>query len=82
MRNPHFEVWSQDARPDGFPDEIVFDLGGVDAQVAAVKRGELDAMEVSAMFGGPLSPAASARWPRATPGSCTPTRPRTSRTCS
>ena len=56
VRNPHFEVWSQDARPDGFPDEIVFDLGGVDAQVAAVKRGELDAMEVSAMFGGPLSP--------------------------
>ena len=25
VRNPEFEVWSQDARPDGFPDEIVIE---------------------------------------------------------
>ncbi len=58
IRNRHFRVWSADARPDGFADEIVFGLGSTEAQVAAVQRGEADVMEVAAMFGGPLEPAA------------------------
>jgi YVTN family beta-propeller protein len=58
VRNPEFEVWSQDARPDGFPDEIAIEISGdPEAQVAAVERGEADYVTVSGPFGGPLSPA-------------------------
>ena len=56
IRNPHFKVWSQDARPDGFADEIVLGLGSVKGQVAAVERGQADVMEVYGFFGGPLNP--------------------------
>jgi peptide/nickel transport system substrate-binding protein len=43
VRNPYFRVWSPDARPDGYPNEIRFQLTeDVDAQVAAVERGEAD----------------------------------------
>jgi YVTN family beta-propeller protein len=45
VRNSHFQVWSQDARPDGYPDEIRFHLtADVEAQVAAVERGRADVM--------------------------------------
>ena len=37
VRNPHFNVWSPDARPDGFPDHIAVRLGGPRSQVAAVE---------------------------------------------
>jgi YVTN family beta-propeller protein len=58
VRNPEFEVWSQDARPDGFPDEITIEISDdPEAQVAAVERGEADYVTVSGAFGGPLSPA-------------------------
>ncbi len=58
VRNPYFEVWSQDARPDGFPDEIAIDVGDdINAQVAAVERGDADVVTVAGPFGGPLSPA-------------------------
>jgi YVTN family beta-propeller protein len=58
VRNPEFEVWSQDARPDGFPDEITIEISDdPEAQVAAVERGEADYVTVSGPFGGPLSPA-------------------------
>jgi YVTN family beta-propeller protein len=58
VRNPEFEVWSQDARPDGFPDEITIEISDdPEGQVAAVERGEADSVTVSGDFGGPLSPA-------------------------
>jgi YVTN family beta-propeller protein len=41
-RNPYFHVWSNVARPDGFPDEIEFRLGGPRTGVAAVERGQVD----------------------------------------
>ena len=45
VRNPHFQVWSADARPDGYPDEIRFHLSeDGEAQVAAVERGDADLM--------------------------------------
>jgi YVTN family beta-propeller protein len=45
VRNSHFQVWSPDARPDGYPDEIRYHLtGDVGAQVAAVERGRADVM--------------------------------------
>jgi YVTN family beta-propeller protein len=47
VRNPHFRVWSSDARPDGYPDEIVIRTGGeADQPVAAVVDGEADWAEV------------------------------------
>jgi YVTN family beta-propeller protein len=43
VRNPNFRVWSEAARPDGFPDEIVFRLGrDPNAQVRAVERSRAD----------------------------------------
>ncbi|HEY6695879.1 MAG TPA: ABC transporter substrate-binding protein [Solirubrobacteraceae bacterium] len=42
VRNPHFHVWSPDARPDGFPDEIAVRLGAPRAEVAAVEDGMAD----------------------------------------
>jgi YVTN family beta-propeller protein len=42
VRNPHFHVWSPDARPDGFPDEIAVRLGAPRAEVAAVEDGAAD----------------------------------------
>jgi YVTN family beta-propeller protein len=45
VRNPHFQVRSPDARPDGYPDEIRYHLtSDEDAQVAAVERGRADVM--------------------------------------
>jgi Bacterial extracellular solute-binding proteins, family 5 Middle len=45
VRNPHFEVWSADARPDGYADEIHLRLSeDVAAQVAAVERRRADVM--------------------------------------
>jgi peptide/nickel transport system substrate-binding protein len=43
VRNPFFRVWSHDARPDGYPDEIRFRLRhDPDAGLAAVERGSAD----------------------------------------
>jgi YVTN family beta-propeller protein len=42
VRNPYFHVWSSVARPDGFPDEIEFRLGGPRAGVPAVERAQVD----------------------------------------
>jgi YVTN family beta-propeller protein len=43
VRNPHFSVWSRDARPDGYPDEILFRLGDdPEPGLAAVERGRAD----------------------------------------
>jgi YVTN family beta-propeller protein len=45
VRNPHFQSWSHDARPDGYANEIRYHLtGDVNAQVAAVERGQSDVM--------------------------------------
>jgi YVTN family beta-propeller protein len=45
VRNSHFRVWSPDARPDGYPDEIRYHLtDDADAQVAAVERERADVM--------------------------------------
>jgi len=43
VRNPHFKVWSWDAQPDGYPDEIHYDFGLTDeAAITAVQNGEAD----------------------------------------
>jgi YVTN family beta-propeller protein len=43
-RNPHFHEWSQAAQPDGYPDEIVVEVGGTaDQAIDAVIRGKADA---------------------------------------
>jgi YVTN family beta-propeller protein len=47
VRNPSFRVWSQDARPNGYPDEIHFRLGDdLDSHIAAVEVGKADATVV------------------------------------
>jgi YVTN family beta-propeller protein len=43
VRNPHFRVWSRDARPDGYPDEIRFHLSeSAEPRLRAVERGAAD----------------------------------------
>jgi peptide/nickel transport system substrate-binding protein len=43
VRNPEFETWSEAARPDGFPDRIVWKLGSdPDAMVADTLSGNAD----------------------------------------
>jgi len=43
VRNPYFHVWSQAARPDGYPDEIVDKIGASpSAELTAVERGTAD----------------------------------------
>ena len=45
VRNPHFKVWSEDAQPDGYPDEVDYGLNLTDeAQTTAVENGEADWM--------------------------------------
>jgi len=58
VRNTHFRVWSQDARPDGFADEIAIDVeGNIDSQLAAVRNGEADMVSLSeALWAGTLKP--------------------------
>jgi len=42
-RNPHFKVWSKDAQPDGYPDEITESFGlTVEAQITAIENGQAD----------------------------------------
>lgn len=43
VRNPYFKVWSNDANPDGYPDEIHYDFGlaGED-QITAIENGQAD----------------------------------------
>jgi peptide/nickel transport system substrate-binding protein len=51
-RNPHFRVWSQDARPDGLPDRIRFQAGAdPTAAVRAVESGDVDVVTVADAFG-------------------------------
>jgi YVTN family beta-propeller protein len=43
VRNKFFRVWSADARPDGYPDEIRFELSNAQtARLAAVEKGVAD----------------------------------------
>jgi YVTN family beta-propeller protein len=43
VRNPHFRVWSQAAQPNGYPDQIVWKIGGgAAAAVTAIERGNAD----------------------------------------
>ncbi|MBV8219778.1 MAG: hypothetical protein JO325_15050, partial [Solirubrobacterales bacterium] len=43
VRNPYFHVWSNAARPDGYPDQIVWRIGASPpAEVTAVERGAAD----------------------------------------
>jgi peptide/nickel transport system substrate-binding protein len=42
-RNPYFKVWSKDAMPDGFPDQITQSYGlTVEAQITAIENGQAD----------------------------------------
>jgi peptide/nickel transport system substrate-binding protein len=43
VRNEHFSMWSADARPNGYPDEIRFHLShDAEARLAAVEKGAAD----------------------------------------
>ncbi len=43
VRNPYFHVWSNAARPDGYPNQIVWRIGASPAaEVTAVQRGSAD----------------------------------------
>jgi YVTN family beta-propeller protein len=43
VRNPYFHEWSRAARPDGYPDRIVFRFGASpQAELTAVERGSAD----------------------------------------
>ena len=65
VRNPRFRVWSQAARPDGYPDEIVLKYSvPIPAQIAAVSKGDADVADLT--FGGadeiaPLRPRFGSR---------------------
>ena len=55
VRNPRFREWSPAAQPAGFPDRIVFLLGGTpDSRIAAVEHG---AGDLALDSGGKPSPA-------------------------
>ncbi len=76
-RNPHFKVWSQDARPDGHADRIQVRVSeDLRAQVAAVQRGELDAVTLADAFGANVAQneirALSATYPDRMHTSATP----------
>jgi YVTN family beta-propeller protein len=48
VRNPHFHEWSKAAQPDGYPDEIVVEIGGTpDEAMNDVIRGKADAFSTS-----------------------------------
>ena len=48
VRNRYFHEWSKAAQPDGYPDEIVFKIGGTpDAAVNEVIRGQADVFSTS-----------------------------------
>ena len=62
VRNEEFEVWSGDARPDGFPDRIEFGIDpNPERQLTEVLDGDADLMIASGIFGGPLPPSRIAR---------------------
>jgi peptide/nickel transport system substrate-binding protein len=43
VRNPHFRVWSQAAQPTGYPDQIVWKIGGTAAAaVTAIEQAKAD----------------------------------------
>ena len=57
VRNPHFRVWSADARPDGVADEIVVrQRADVHARIADVQRGAGDVVTIADEFGSSLAP--------------------------
>ena len=48
VRNPNFREWSKAAQPDGYPDEILFEVGGTaDEAVNAVIGGKADLFSTS-----------------------------------
>ena len=44
VRNPHFRVWSEAARPDAYPEEIVLRSEGLAQGVTAVAQGRADVL--------------------------------------
>ena len=44
VRNPRFRVWSEAARPDAYPDEIVFRFEDLPQGVTAVAQGKADVL--------------------------------------
>ena len=76
-RNPYFRLWSQDARPDGLVDRILVRVSEhAQAQVAAVRRGDLDVVTLADAFGTSVPPdqveALFARYPERLHTSATP----------
>jgi peptide/nickel transport system substrate-binding protein len=57
VRNPHFREWSRDARPDGFPDQIVVRHNpDVEPQIRAVREGRADVLAIGKLFGTRVTP--------------------------
>ena len=55
VRNPHFREWSKAAQPDGYPDEIVFEIGGTPAAaVNDVIHGKADVFSTASIGDAPL----------------------------
>ena len=56
MRNPAFREWSKAAQPAGYPDEILFSIGGSTAAAAkAVIHGRDDVFSSSLSVTQPLA---------------------------
>jgi YVTN family beta-propeller protein len=69
VRNPHFREWSRDARPDGLADEIRVRMDeDLDAQIAALRRDELDVVQVTGAAGPDVSPRRLREIARQLPG--------------
>ncbi len=61
VRNPRFQSWSAEARPDGFPDAIAVTTSARDvARVHTVQNGRADGVAVAGEFSG-LMPVAESR---------------------
>jgi YVTN family beta-propeller protein len=58
VRNPRFREWSEDARPDGYPDVIAWRFTKVLAPTARVRAVERDATDVAPDLVPPMSKAA------------------------
>ena len=55
-RNPHFRSWSEDARPDGYPDEIAFSMARDQrTSVRAVRHQRADVVQVAGGSGEDLA---------------------------
>ena len=60
VRNPHFKEWSEDAQPDGYPDEIDYDFGLTEEAAGHGRRKRPGRLDVR-------SSRRPTAWPRSAP---------------